>query len=112
MSHDGYARRHGLIHRRLLILSPNGRELRGEDMLLPAPRSRRKGDKGFVLRFHLGPHISASLTAAGLGGLLRIAGAPLRQFRPSEGSPAVEESLLVAGEQRPHPPETPTPPHP
>src|SRR3546814_7148695 len=34
MSHDGYARRHGLIHRRLLILSPNGRELRGEDMLL------------------------------------------------------------------------------
>src|SRR3546814_2285473 len=43
MSHDGYARRHGLIHRRLLILSPNGRELRGEDMLLPAPRSRQIG---------------------------------------------------------------------
>ena len=63
MSHDGYARRHGLIHRRLLILSPNGRELRGEDMLLPAPRTRRKGDKGFALRFHLGRNISASLTA-------------------------------------------------
>src|SRR3546814_13334609 len=54
MSHDGYARRHGLIHRRLLILSPNGRELRGEDLLLPAPRARRKGDKGFTMRFQLG----------------------------------------------------------
>ena len=105
MSHDGYARRHGLIHRRLLILSPNGRELRGEDMLLPAPRTRRKGDKGFALRFHLGPHISASLTADGLGGLLRIAGGPLWQFRTSEGRLAVEESLWVDGEGRPHPTE-------
>ena len=41
MSHDGYARRHGLIHRRLLILSPNGRELRGEDLL-----GRLGGDGG------------------------------------------------------------------
>ncbi|MGB7411843.1 MAG: heparinase II/III family protein [Sphingopyxis granuli] len=105
MSHDGYARRHGLIHRRLLILSPNGRELRGEDMLLPAPRSRRKGDKHFALRFHLGRNISASLTADRLGALLRIAGGPLWQFRASEGSLAVEESLWVDGEGRPHPTE-------
>ncbi|MGB3318476.1 MAG: heparinase II/III family protein [Sphingopyxis granuli] len=105
MSHDGYARRHGLIHRRLLILSPNGRELRGEDMLLPAPRSRRKGDKHFALRFHLGRNISASLTADRLGTLLRIAGGPLWQFRASEGTLAVEESLWVDGEGRPHPTE-------
>ncbi|WP_067106050.1 heparinase II/III family protein [Sphingopyxis granuli] len=105
MSHDGYARRHGLIHRRLLILSPNGRELRGEDMLLPAPRSRRKGDKHFALRFHLGRNISASLTADRLGALLRIAGGPLWQFRASEGTLAVEESLWVDGEGRPHPTE-------
>lgn len=105
MSHDGYARRHGLIHRRLLILSPNGRELRGEDLLLPAPRSRRKGDKGFALRFHLGPHISASLTADKLGALLRINGGPLWQFRTSEGGLDIEQSLWVDGEGRPHPTE-------
>jgi uncharacterized heparinase superfamily protein len=105
MSHDGYARRHGLIHRRLLILSPNGRELRGEDMLLPAPRTRRKGDKGFALRFHLGPAISASLTADKLGALLRINGGPLWQFRTSEGTLDVEQSLWVDGEGRPHPTE-------
>jgi uncharacterized heparinase superfamily protein len=103
MSHDGYARRHGLIHRRLLILSPNGRELRGEDQLLPAPRSRRKGDKNFVLRFHLGPSLSASMTADKLGALLRIQGGPLWQFRTSEGTLAVEESLWVDGDGRPHP---------
>lgn len=105
MSHDGYARRHGLIHRRLLILSPNGRELRGEDMLLPAPRTRRKGDKGFAIRFHLGSAISASLTADKLGALLRINGGPLWQFRTSEGALDVEESLWVDGEGRPHPTE-------
>ncbi|KTE33505.1 MULTISPECIES: heparinase II/III family protein [unclassified Sphingopyxis] len=103
MSHDGYARRHGLIHRRLLILSPNGRELRGEDQLLPAPRSRRKGDKSFVLRFHLGPMLQASMTADKLGALLRIQGGPLWQFRTSEGALAVEESLWVDGDGRPHP---------
>ncbi|GAA0861103.1 heparinase II/III family protein [Sphingopyxis soli] len=105
MSHDGYARRHGLIHRRLLILSPNGRELRGEDMLLPAPRTRRKGDKPYTLRFHLGRNISASLTADKLGALLRISGGPLWQFRTSEGTLDVEESLWVDGDGRPHPTE-------
>ena len=103
MSHDGYARRHGLIHRRLLILSPNGRELRGEDMLLPAPRSRRKGDKNFAIRFHLGRHIGASLTADKLGALLRISGGTLWQFRTSDGTLEIEESLWVDGEGRPHP---------
>ncbi|WP_081944779.1 heparinase II/III family protein [Sphingopyxis sp. MWB1] len=103
MSHDGYARRHGLIHRRLLILSPNGRELRGEDMLLPAPRSRRKGDKHFTLRFHLGRNVSPSLTADKLGALLRIEGGPLWQFRTSDGTLDIEESLWVDGEGRPHP---------
>lgn len=105
MSHDGYARRHGLIHRRLLILSPNGRELRGEDMLLPAPRTRRKGDKGFTMRFHLGRNISASLTADKLGALLRINGGPLWQFRTSEGTLEIEQSLWVDGDGRPHPTE-------
>src|SRR3546814_7210854 len=109
MSHAGYALRHGLIHRRLLILSPNGRELRGEDMLLPAPRARRKGAKGakgakgFTMRFHLGRNISASLTADKLGALLRVGGGPLWQFRTSEGVLEIEQSLWVDGEGRPHP---------
>lgn len=103
MSHDGYAKRHGLVHRRSLILPPSGRELRGEDVLLPASRAKRRSDTGFALRFHLGPGISASLTAGGLGALLRIAGGPLWQFRTSDGTLAIEESLWVDGQGRPHP---------
>ena len=79
--------------------------MRGEDQLLPAPRSRRKGDKAFVLRFHLGPALPASLTADKLGALLRINGGPLWQFRTSEGALDIEESLWVDGEGRPHPAE-------
>src|SRR5690606_26633969 len=37
-SHDGYAGRFGLIHRRILILRDDGTELRGEDLLVPAGR--------------------------------------------------------------------------
>jgi uncharacterized heparinase superfamily protein len=103
MSHDGYARRHGLIHRRTLILPPSGRELRGEDVLLPAPRARRRGDTGFALRFHLAPGIASSLTADKQGALLRIAGGPLWQFRTSDGEVRVEDSLWVDGDGRPHP---------
>jgi uncharacterized heparinase superfamily protein len=34
-SHDGYAGRYGLTHRRILILRDDGTELRGEDLLVP-----------------------------------------------------------------------------
>lgn len=103
MTHDGYVKRHGLIHRRLLILGPGGRELRGEDVLLAAAKSRRKGDSAFELRFHLGRTIDASLTSDKQGALLRIAGGPLWQFRASQGQVTIEDSLWIDGEGRPHP---------
>jgi uncharacterized heparinase superfamily protein len=103
VSHDGYAKRHGLIHRRLFILTPTGKELRGEDMLLPAPRSRHKNEAAYAIRFHLAPGISASLTADKQGALLRIAEGPLWQFRASDGTLTIEESLWVDGDGRPHP---------
>ena len=103
MSHDGYVRRQGLIHRRLLILAPNGRELRGEDMLLPAPSSRRKGDRDFTIRFHLGRDVGSNLTGDRLGALLRLDNGALWQFRASDGILTLEESLWVDGDGRPHP---------
>ena len=74
-------------------------------MHLPAPRTRRKGEKAFLPRLHLGRHISASLTADKLGALLRISGGPLWQFRTSEGALDIEQSLWVDGDGRPHPTE-------
>ncbi|MFD1949317.1 heparinase II/III family protein [Sphingomonas arantia] len=100
-SHDGYARRHGLIHRRQLMLSSDGRELRGEDVLLPAPRRRRSGSDGFAIRFHLAPGISASVTADGQGALLRFQDGGSWQFRSRGGALAVEDSLWIDPAGRP-----------
>ena len=98
-SHDGYVRRFGLLHRRQLALSVDGRQLSGEDMLLPA--GRRKRAVTFAIRFHLGPGVEVTLTADNQGALLRIDGGPLWQFRCKGGVLAVEESLWVDASGRP-----------
>ena len=100
-SHDGYARRFGLRHRRQLVLTADGKELRGEDMLLPAGR-RAKG-ASFALRFHVAPRVEISPTSDGLAALLRLPGGALWQFRCRGGRLAVEDSLWLDAEGRPHP---------
>lgn len=101
VSHDGYARRFGFVHRRQLILSADGRDLRGEDMLLPVGRKRKSGMTPFAVRFHLGVGVEVSPTADGQAALLRLPGAALWQFRCRGGTLAVEDSLWVDGEGRP-----------
>ncbi|HEV2567385.1 heparinase II/III family protein [Sphingomonas sp.] len=98
-SHDGYVRRFGLLHRRQLALSVDGRQLTGEDMLLPA--GRRKATPSFAIRFHLAPEVEVTLTADSLGALLRIDGGPLWQFRCKGAALTVEESLWVDSAGRP-----------
>jgi uncharacterized heparinase superfamily protein len=103
LSHDGYVRRFGYIHRRLLLLSSDGKDLRGEDMLLPAERRRKPQPMAYTMRFHLAPNVEASLTADGQGALLRIDMGALWQFRAGAGKLTIEESLWVDGDGRPHP---------
>ncbi|MBX9796060.1 heparinase II/III family protein [Sphingomonas sp.] len=100
-SHDGYARRHGFVHRRQLVLSADGRELRGEDMLLPAGRRAKAATTPFAVRFHLGPGVQASPTADGQAAVLRLPGGTLWQFRCKGGTMAVEDSLWIDGNGRP-----------
>lgn len=98
-SHDGYVRRYGLLHRRQLALSVDGRTLSGEDMLLPA--GRKKAQAPFAIRFHLAPDVEISPTADAQGALLRIEGGPLWQFRCKGGALGLEESLWVDASGRP-----------
>ena len=100
-SHDGYVRRHGFLHRRQLVLGSDGRELRGEDMLLPASKRRKIGATPFAIRFHLGVGVRVTPTADGQAALLRLPGGQLWQFRCRGGALAVEESLWVDGDGRP-----------
>lgn len=102
LSHDGYLRRWGYVHRRLLLMSSDGKDIRGEDMLLPAQRRKKPVAAGYALRFHLAPQVDASLTADGQGALLRIDMGALWQFRCGAGSLSIEDSLWVDGDGRPH----------
>lgn len=74
--HDGYRRRFGLDHLRRLWLSPDGDDLRGEDVLEPAggPLSRlaRGNPSAVAIRFHLAPDARATLTDDGKGALIKL----------------------------------------
>jgi uncharacterized heparinase superfamily protein len=96
-SHDGYVRRFGLVHQRQLTLAPDGRELRGQDLLTLQGRRRRGESIPFAVRFHLHPDVEAATTADGQGALLRVRGRTVWQFRCRGGRLAIEDSLWVDG---------------
>jgi uncharacterized heparinase superfamily protein len=102
-SHDGYVSRYGLIHRRILILRDDGGELRGEDVLVPAGKRGKRGKIPYAIRFHLGPQVEASLTDNGRGAHLSLRDGGYWQFLAPRCEVAIEESLWVDGEGRPHP---------
>jgi uncharacterized heparinase superfamily protein len=98
-SHDGYARRFGLTVRRRLFLTSDGSELAGEDVIEAAPVKllRRRGDRAFDLRFHLGPGVSATPTADGMGALLKTPSGRIWAFKATaDGCKlAIEASVWV-----------------
>ena len=103
-SHNGYASRYGLTHRRILILRDDGTELRGEDLLVPAGSKGKNGKVGFAIRFHLGSGIEVGLSEDGHGAGLALADGSYWQFRVGgEGQLSIEESIWADGQGRPQP---------
>ena len=100
LSHDGYVRRHGVLHRRRLFLSPDGLDLRGEDVLEPVA-GRRLRSGSIAVRFHLGVGVEPVPTADGLGALLRLPDGKVWQFRGRGGTLSVEASLWIDPDGRP-----------
>lgn len=117
-SHDGYAARFGLSHRRILSLRNDGSELAGEDILVPASRKGKNGKVGFAIRFHLGPNIEVMMSEDGRGASLLLPDGKLWHFRlradvagagdvvlscedsiwiDSEGRPKSTEQLVIEG---------------
>ncbi len=93
--HDGFARCCGLMHERRLFLMPDGVELRGEDVLVPAggPAS---GDDVFTLRFHLHPSVRATLSRDGASIMLTLPDRSGWKFSARGGRLRLEESVLLA----------------
>lgn len=108
VGHDGYARRYGLLHRRILLLRSDGTELRGEDLLLPTDetrKSRRRKFKQvpFAIRFHLGLGIETHVTSNARGAMLRLADGRVWQLRSADAAVTIEDSLWVDGDGVPRP---------
>jgi uncharacterized heparinase superfamily protein len=108
-AHDGYARRFGLSHQRILTLSGDGTELAGEDILIPATKNGKRGKIGFAIRFHLGRGVEVQLSGDKRGASLLLPDGRLWQFRlgsdnagSGEITLAAEDSLWIDGEGRPH----------
>jgi uncharacterized heparinase superfamily protein len=99
-SHDGYSKAFGLSHRRTLALGNDGKELRGTDELVA--RRRSKDGTPFAVRFHLASGIEPTITADGMGAILRSPGAPPWSFRSRGAAIGVEESLTVDAQGIPH----------
>ncbi|WP_237487463.1 heparinase II/III family protein [Parapontixanthobacter aurantiacus] len=106
-SHDGYASRYGLVHKRILMLRDDGEELRGEDVLIPSGKKGKRGKIGFAIRFHLAHGIEAGLSEDGRGAGLALPDGTYWQMRfgsdGDEGELQIEESLWIDGQGRPHP---------
>jgi uncharacterized heparinase superfamily protein len=104
-SHDGYASRFGLIHRRILIMRDDGSELRGEDLLLPKGGKGKRGKVPFAIRFHLGPNIEAGVADGGSGAGMALPDGSYWQFvaRGDGAKLALEDSMWVDGAGKPQP---------
>ncbi len=95
-SHDGYLDKFGLTYRRRLYVDQNGRDLRGEDILV--------GDRqhDFALRFHLHPKVTATLGDDGRTIALDLPGEAPWRFRI--GIPmTLEDSIYWSAEDGPQP---------
>ena len=99
-AHDGYVRGHGLVHERSLILGNDGKEVRGQDKLVPKGRKKIRADVPYAIRFHLAPGVEAVPTADGMGALIRSPAAPPWNFRCRGAMLGIEESLTIDGSGR------------
>jgi len=101
-SHDGYLARFGVIHRRVLMISPEGTRLDGEDTISPAQGGRIKGnDPTYALRFHLHPSVKANRLSDGRGVMLVLPNRDVWTFEALDDKVDLEDSVFLAGTDGP-----------
>ncbi len=106
LSHDGYAKSHGVHHSRHIRLSTDGRRLGGEDELAALTDQDRRqfdahraakaggGSVGYSVRFHLHPDVEATRQAQAI--LLTLKSGEVWVFEAQPGATiAVEPSLYL-----------------
>ena len=97
-SHAMFLETHGVRHNRRFFIDAAGEDIRGEDLLLADMNHRPREGAAFHLRFHLHPHVKASLQSGGDAVLLLTPSGHGWQFRlASEATAAlrIEESVYM-----------------
>jgi uncharacterized heparinase superfamily protein len=101
-SHDGYVDRFGVIHRRVLMLSPDGTRLDGEDTVALASEGRSKSrDTDYALRFHLHPAVKANRLSDARGVMLVLPNRDVWTFEALDDRVELEDSVFLAGNDGP-----------
>ena len=87
-SYDGYNKPFGLIHRRLIMLAPDGGEIQGEDNLIGP------GGHHYNLRFHLHPNIQVTMLQDKCAALLKPRQGAGWRFTCANQTITLEESVF------------------
>ncbi len=93
ISHDGWGKLFGATHHRRLYLSESGEDLRGEDLI------EAREPQPFTLRFHLHPHVTASMQTDNGAALLRLPSGHGWRLRADEAKISIEESVYFGGNE-------------
>jgi uncharacterized heparinase superfamily protein len=93
LSHDGWLPGWGLRHERLLYLDRASDELRGEERLIPEHDTHSGRIAPVTIRFHLGPHIRASLARDQRSVLIQGPRTPAWWLRNDAADVSIEPSV-------------------
>ncbi len=91
MSHDGWQRVFGALHRRRLYMADSGDDIRGEDAI------EASSPQPYAIRFHLHPTVDASLQQDGEAVLLRLPSGSGWRLRADGARITLEESVYLGG---------------
>jgi uncharacterized heparinase superfamily protein len=102
-AHDGYVRRFGIVHHRVVRIAPDGNRIDGEDIFLPPDKRPLPSDAqdGFALRFHLHPGVRATRLTDGHGVMLLLPNKDVWNFTAPEDMVELEESVFLGGLEGP-----------
>src|SRR6266851_4876476 len=101
-SHDGYAEVFNVIHQRVIMLSPDGQRLDGEDLFTPAKGDTvPAGRDQFAVRFHLHPSVRANRLTDGHSAMLLMPNKEVWTFSAYEDRVDLEESVYLASPDGP-----------
>jgi uncharacterized heparinase superfamily protein len=95
-SHDGYVPLFGFLHVRRLFVARDGRDVRGEDQLVPAPGAATAPSARFAVRFHLHPDLQASIIQNGAAALLRTPSGQAWRLQIAGAALEIGESVSFA----------------